>query len=188
MIGSAGNELLALLLNHRIERPHAWKIPARRAEYSLTENVASPFQAEPAHGQLAFRIPDSDREILHAVAENRSDLFVFTRDGRSLKLHVDAVQSIVRNGIEAVVATPAHIDTPSPQVGGRIRCGHFDHEELALDLQRNSLPSEALTRTCCWTEICRIRGSIYPPIDHEAWREICVTRGYLLARQNPRGF
>jgi hypothetical protein len=32
---------------HRIERPHALKIPARRAEYSLTENVASPFQAEP---------------------------------------------------------------------------------------------------------------------------------------------
>jgi len=34
---------------HRIERPHALKIPARRAEYSLTENVASPFQAEPTH-------------------------------------------------------------------------------------------------------------------------------------------
>ena len=30
--------------------PHALKIPARRAEYSLTENVASPFQAEPRHG------------------------------------------------------------------------------------------------------------------------------------------
>ena len=27
--------------------PHALKIPARRAEYSLTENVASPFQVEP---------------------------------------------------------------------------------------------------------------------------------------------
>ena len=27
--------------------PHALKIPARRAEYSLTENVASPFQPEP---------------------------------------------------------------------------------------------------------------------------------------------
>jgi hypothetical protein len=47
MIGSAGNALLALLLYHRSKDPHAWKIPARRAEYSLTENVASPFQAEP---------------------------------------------------------------------------------------------------------------------------------------------
>jgi hypothetical protein len=34
---------------HRIERPHALKILVRRAEYSLTENVASPFQAEPRH-------------------------------------------------------------------------------------------------------------------------------------------
>ena len=34
---------------HRIEIPHALKIPARRAEYSLTENAASPFQAEPRH-------------------------------------------------------------------------------------------------------------------------------------------
>jgi len=31
--------------------PHALKIPARRAEYSLTENVASPFQAESRHAR-----------------------------------------------------------------------------------------------------------------------------------------
>src|SRR5580658_5352863 len=30
-------------------KTHALKIPARRAEYSLTENVASPFHAEPRH-------------------------------------------------------------------------------------------------------------------------------------------
>jgi len=37
--------------------PHALKIPARRAEYSLTENVASPFHAEPRqfHDALAER-------------------------------------------------------------------------------------------------------------------------------------
>src|SRR5437879_4294832 len=29
--------------------PHALKIPARRAECSLTENARSPFHAEPAH-------------------------------------------------------------------------------------------------------------------------------------------
>ena len=37
--------------------PHALKIPARRAEYSLTENVASPFQAEPR--QLLERTRDA---------------------------------------------------------------------------------------------------------------------------------
>jgi len=36
--------------------PNALKIPARRAEYSLTENVASPFQAEPR--QSPFDIPN----------------------------------------------------------------------------------------------------------------------------------
>ena len=29
--------------------PHALKIPARRAEYSLTDNARTPFQAEPGH-------------------------------------------------------------------------------------------------------------------------------------------
>jgi len=29
--------------------PHALKIPARRAEYSLAESALSPFQAEPPH-------------------------------------------------------------------------------------------------------------------------------------------
>ena len=36
--------------------PYALKIPARRAEYSLTENVASPFQAEPRHRRLPRRV------------------------------------------------------------------------------------------------------------------------------------
>ena len=36
--------------------PHASKIPARRAEYSLTENVASPFQAEPRHRLLGLAL------------------------------------------------------------------------------------------------------------------------------------
>jgi hypothetical protein len=36
--------ILAPLNLHRIERPHALKIPVRRAEYPLTENVALLFQ------------------------------------------------------------------------------------------------------------------------------------------------
>ena len=59
---------------HRIERPHALKIPARRADSTLTENVASPFQAEPRQGQVTpamhpmlvlnrQRGPDRERNI-----------------------------------------------------------------------------------------------------------------------------
>ena len=39
--------------------PHALKIPARRAEYSLAENLASPFQAEPRQHQLRTQTFDS---------------------------------------------------------------------------------------------------------------------------------
>jgi hypothetical protein len=39
--------------------PHALKIPARRAEYSLAENAASPFQAEPRHNDKRASIKGS---------------------------------------------------------------------------------------------------------------------------------
>jgi len=139
-------------------------------------------------GQLAFRIPNSDKDVLHLVAENRRDLFILTRDDRSIKLHSEAVQRILQNGIDAATAEPTSLHTPGSVHEGRIRCGHFSQEELLADLHRCSLPAEALTRNCCWSEICRIRALSQPPIDGESWREICVTRGYLLARQNPRGF
>jgi hypothetical protein len=139
-------------------------------------------------GQLAFRISGSDKDLLHVVAENRPDLFVVTRDERSIKLHSEAVHRILQNGIDAVTVPPIHLPAPTSPKEERIRCGHFSQEELLTDLQRCSLPAEALTRNCCWSEICRLRALSQPPINGESWREICVTRGYLLARQNPRGF
>jgi hypothetical protein len=43
-----GNQFLALLSNPIGSKdPDALKIPARRAEYSLTESASSPVQAEP---------------------------------------------------------------------------------------------------------------------------------------------
>ncbi len=139
-------------------------------------------------GQLAFRIPGADKEVLHLVADSRRDLFAVTRNDRALKLHTNAVQTILKDGIDAAMAQPEAIPQAAAAREGRIRCGHFAQEELLSDLQRCSLPPEALTRNCCWSEICRIRALSHPPIDPESWREICVTRGYLLARQNPRGF
>ena len=139
-------------------------------------------------GQLAFRIPGSDKEVLYLVAESRPDLFAVARNERALKLHTQAVQRILLDGIDAATAQPEPIPVTAPARKGRIRCGHFEQQELLADLHRSSLPPEALTRSCCWSEICRIRSLSQPPIDAESWREICVTRGYLLARQNPRGF
>lgn len=139
-------------------------------------------------GQLAFRIPGADKEVLHLVADSRPDLFAVARNDKALKLHTNAVQKILRDGVEAASAQLQATPQATAAREGRIRCGHFAQEELLSDLQRCSLPPEALTRNCCWSEICRIRALSHPPIDSESWREICVTRGYLMARQNPRGF
>ena len=57
------------------KNPHALKIPARRAEYSLTENVASPFQAEPRQAEagdaslsVIFRVSDEIKRLARVVA------------------------------------------------------------------------------------------------------------------------
>lgn len=56
------------------------------------------------------------------------------------------------------------------------------------DIQRAGVPEEALVNACCWARVCQVRGRNFWSVDPETWREICRTRGYLLARQNPRGF
>src|SRR5438445_7316296 len=63
---------------HRIERPRALKIPARRAEYSLTENVASPFQAEPRQKHTSFLHCTAHFSLDSAQAKERT-LRHFTR-------------------------------------------------------------------------------------------------------------
>ena len=163
-----------------------------RLAIQMTREMIRQFLREPGEfltfGQLTFRIPGSDKELLHLVADSRPDLFAVARNDRALKLHTTAVQKILQDGIDAATAHPEPISQNSTAPEGRIRCGHFAQEELLIDLQRCSLAPEALTRSCCWSEICRIRTLCHPAIDGDSWREICVTRGYLLARQNPRGF
>ena len=64
------------------------------------------------------------------------------------------------------------------------------------DLRHGNIPDYALVERCCWKRICQVR-SRYPrdpedgliwDADGEIWRELCTKRGYLMARQNPRGF
>jgi hypothetical protein len=61
-------------------------------------------------------------------------------------------------------------------------------EEILQDLLRDGVPEEALTRSCCWKRVCQVRGRNFNQIDPEIWSRICTERGYLLQRQNPRGF
>ncbi len=57
-----GNQLLALRFPIIGSKdPDALKIPARRAEFTLTENASSPFHAEPAHEQVVGYYNTGDR-------------------------------------------------------------------------------------------------------------------------------
>ena len=56
------------------------------------------------------------------------------------------------------------------------------------DIKRGGIPSEALVNSCCWRRICQVRGLHFNEIDDETWRDICRQRGYVFARENPRGF
>ncbi len=61
-------------------------------------------------------------------------------------------------------------------------------ERVRGDLERSMIPDDALTRDCCWEQICRVRGWYPKVITDDGWRELCAKRGYLFQRQNPRGF
>jgi hypothetical protein len=59
---------------------------------------------------------------------------------------------------------------------------------ILKDIESASVPDEALVQECCWATICRVRGWHLEAVDSEVWRDLCTKRGYLLQRQNPRGF
>jgi hypothetical protein len=97
-----------------------------RLATQMTREMIRQFLKHPGEfltfGQLAFRIPNADKDILRSVAENRSDLFVVTRDDRSIKSHMEAVNRILHDGIEAVTTPPAPLNAPD-SAEERIRCG-----------------------------------------------------------------
>ena len=139
-------------------------------------------------GQLVFRIPGADKDVLHVIVEQRTDLFLITKDDRAVRLYTDALQKILQHGVEPTIAEVGPPHASSGHGPHHDRCSHFSEEEILADLVRCSLPPEALTRNCCWKEICRVRALNQRLVDSETWREVCHVRGYLQERQNPRGF
>jgi hypothetical protein len=93
--GARGHNPAPLPNSIRSKDPHALKIPARRAEYSLTENARSPFHAEPEHDDLARALDHVDEgeqklpigltELLddrgRLLGGARDDLIRFTQGG-----------------------------------------------------------------------------------------------------------
>ena len=56
------------------------------------------------------------------------------------------------------------------------------------DIINRSIYEEALVRDCAWRRICQVRGRNFNRVDYRVWTWICTERGYLRARENPRGF
>jgi|SRR5579863_4558798 len=163
-----------------------------RLTTEMLRHMIREFLAHPAElltfKKISYRIA-SDPDVLHAIAEQRPDLFIITENDRFVKLFPEAVERIVEVGVDRTIAdvriarsgpTPTHDHHP---------CDHFGSEnEILTDLLHCSFHPDTLTRNCCWREISRVRSANPGVIDAETWREICRIRGYLQTRQNPRGF
>ena len=168
------NNLIRTIVRTLLSRPAEW----------LTFNFAA-------------RLAGMDRDLLAALAETRTDLFAIN-DDRRLKLRPGVVEQISQVGIAKwqVPARPertelsvwhARPSSGSDSVKGLCYCA-LPEDSILDDLLRGSIPEDALVRTCCWKQVCRVRGHNYNSVDPETWREICQFRGYILGRENPRGF
>ena len=142
-------------------------------------------------------IPDCDANLVGAMADYRPDLFAVSRD-RKLKLRTGVVEDVARQGPTSwrVPDRPEqaqlgsfnrHGGTQSGPAPSGCYCGVSD-EEILSALKEGSVPDEALVFSCCWKNICRVRGLFFNLVSAETWTEICRRRGYIQQRQNPRGF
>ena len=126
---------------------------------------------------------------MHATADQRPDLLLVTPDARFVKLFPEAVERIVDVGVERTIAEVKVARSKTVLTRDHRPCDHFEAEsDILTDLLNCSFHPDALTRNCCWREICRVRSTNHGVIDGETRSEICTMRGYLQARQNPRGF
>jgi len=141
--------------------------------------------------------PDCDATLIGAMADFRPDLFAVSKD-KKLKLRMKVVEDVAQQGVRnwKVPSPPEkipelshamHTGTSSGALESGCYCNLPDEEVLA-DLKEDSIPDEALLYSCCWKNICRVRGLFFNLVSAETWIEICRRRGYIKQRENPRGF
>ncbi len=166
----------------------AWdRLISEMIRHMIREFLAHP--AELLTFRKLSRLVASDADVLHAIAEQRPDLFMITSNDRFVKLFPEAVVRIASTGVEKAIAEVAPVPSERDARRDHPACDHFSSdEEILADLKRASFRPESLTRSCCWSAICRVRALNPQAINEEMWREVCGIRGYLHGRQNPRGF
>src|ERR1700693_330360 len=112
-------------------------------------------------------MPDCDANLIGAMADFRPDLFAVSKD-KKLKLRMKVVEDVAQQGPRnwKVPAPPekvseltnsGHRGVSSGGLKDGCYCSHPDEEVLA-DLKEDTIPDEALVYSCCWKNICRVRG------------------------------
>jgi hypothetical protein len=73
----------------------------------MIRHMIREFLAHPAElltfRKLSYRIA-SDADVLHAIAEQRPDLFIITENDRFVKLFPEAVERIIEVGMDRTIA------------------------------------------------------------------------------------
>jgi hypothetical protein len=66
--------------------------------------------------------------------------------------------------------------------------GTATDREIVRAINSESIDAEDLAGRESWRRICQVRGRNFRLVDEEAWQSLCARRGYVLRRQNSRGF
>jgi hypothetical protein len=104
----------------------------------MIRHMIREFGAHPAE-LLTFRrvskLVDSDADVLHAVAEQRPDLFMITSNDRFVMLFPEAVERIASDGVEKAIA--------------EVKAAPSERQVSAIiPLVVTSLPTMRFLRTC----------------------------------------
>lgn len=141
-------------------------------------------------------LPGVDATLVGAFVDFREDLFATSQD-RRFKLQTGVVEQIVKSGIrkwEAPNRTErkrpwaSHSSSHSLSDSSALHYCHSSDAAILDDLKHASIPEIGLVTTCCWKRICQVRGRNFRDVPDDIWEDLCRERGYLLARENPRGF
>jgi hypothetical protein len=141
-------------------------------------------------------LPGVDATLVGAFVDFREDLFATSQD-RRFKLQTKVVEQIVQSGIrkwkipnrtERKSPWASHSTLPSSADSSAIHYCHSSDAAILDDLKEGRVPEIGLVTSCCWKRICQVRGRNLKDVADDVWQDVCRERGYLLARENPRGF
>ena len=131
------------------------------------------------------------RRVTHRTQRYRGVTIGTTRMRRLFENPEDVEEIRVRTEDGSIeIASPENLIDHGPARGADRVFGQTGRSipQIIDDINEERIPDEWLTEPGTWSEVCRARGLHFNDVDPDAWASLCTKRGYLLRRQNPRGF